>query len=108
MPFVSSSGAPIQAFAKTYTYRTPGTAIYGWLTMKIRSQSESASPRTFCSAESGRFQSRQTHDVVIVGAARTPFGSFRGRLSSFTAWELGAAAIKGALQFLEDFVLPLK
>ncbi len=35
--------------------------------------------------------------VVIVSAARTPIGSFMGALSSVTAPQLGAAAIKGAL-----------
>ncbi len=35
--------------------------------------------------------------VVIVAAARTPIGSFMGSLSTITAPQLGAAAIKGAL-----------
>ncbi|PKA84250.1 acetyl-CoA C-acetyltransferase [Ulvibacter sp. MAR_2010_11] len=35
--------------------------------------------------------------VVIVAAARTPIGSFMGSLSSLTATQLGATAIKGAL-----------
>jgi acetyl-CoA C-acetyltransferase len=35
--------------------------------------------------------------VVIVAAARTPIGSFMGSLSTVTAPQLGAAAIKGAL-----------
>ena len=37
-------------------------------------------------------------DVVIVGAARTPIGSFLGSLSSVSAPKLGAAAIKAALE----------
>jgi acetyl-CoA C-acetyltransferase len=37
-------------------------------------------------------------DVVIVGAARTPIGSFLGTLSSLTAPQLGAIAIKAALE----------
>ena len=37
-------------------------------------------------------------DVVIVGAARTPVGSFLGSLSSVTAPQLGATAIKAALE----------
>jgi acetyl-CoA C-acetyltransferase len=37
-------------------------------------------------------------DVVIVGAARTPIGSFLGSLSSLTAPKLGAVAIKAALE----------
>ncbi|WP_372754540.1 acetyl-CoA C-acyltransferase [Mariniflexile sp.] len=36
-------------------------------------------------------------DVVIVSAARTPIGSFMGALSTISAPELGAIAIKGAL-----------
>lgn len=36
-------------------------------------------------------------EVYIVGAARTPMGSFLGALSSVPAPQLGAAAIKGAL-----------
>src|SRR6476469_4923247 len=37
-------------------------------------------------------------DVVIVGAARTPIGSFLGALSSVPAPRLGATAIKAALE----------
>jgi acetyl-CoA C-acetyltransferase len=37
-------------------------------------------------------------DVVIVGAARTPIGAFQGGLSSLTAPQLGAIAIKEALK----------
>lgn len=36
--------------------------------------------------------------VVIVAAARTPIGSFMGALSTITAPQLGAVAIKGALE----------
>eukprot|EP00697_Spironema_sp_BW2_P017154 gnl/Spiro4/8729_TR4574_c0_g1_i1.p1 gnl/Spiro4/8729_TR4574_c0_g1~~gnl/Spiro4/8729_TR4574_c0_g1_i1.p1 ORF type:complete len:415 (+),score=80.10 gnl/Spiro4/8729_TR4574_c0_g1_i1:65-1309(+) len=36
-------------------------------------------------------------EVVIVGAARTPIGSFAGALSSVSAAQLGAIAIQGAL-----------
>ncbi|KAB1154950.1 acetyl-CoA C-acyltransferase [Flavobacterium luteum] len=36
--------------------------------------------------------------VVIVSAVRTPIGSFMGALSSITATQLGAVAIKGALE----------
>jgi acetyl-CoA C-acetyltransferase len=35
--------------------------------------------------------------VVIVAAARTPVGTFRGALAGLTAPELGTVAIKGAL-----------
>ena len=37
-------------------------------------------------------------EVVIVSAVRTPMGSFGGCLSSISASELGAAAIKGAIK----------
>ncbi len=37
-------------------------------------------------------------DVVIVGAARTPIGAFQGALASLTAPQLGAIAIKAALE----------
>ncbi|MFW6348112.1 MAG: acetyl-CoA C-acyltransferase [Cyclonatronaceae bacterium] len=37
-------------------------------------------------------------NVVIVGAQRTPIGSFGGALASFSAPELGAAAISGLLK----------
>jgi len=40
----------------------------------------------------------QLKDVVIVGAARTPMGSFRGSLSSLPAPRLGALAIDEALR----------
>ena len=41
---------------------------------------------------------RKVHEVVIVGAARTPIGAFQGTLSSLPAPRLGAAAIKAALE----------
>ena len=37
-------------------------------------------------------------EVVIVGAARTPIGAFQGAFSSMTAPQLGAVAIKAALE----------
>ncbi len=37
-------------------------------------------------------------EVYIISAVRTPIGSFGGSLKSLTATQLGAAAIKGALQ----------
>jgi len=37
-------------------------------------------------------------DVVIVGAARTPVGSFSGTLSGLSAQQLGSIAIKAALE----------
>ena len=39
-----------------------------------------------------------TDDVVIVAAARTPQGRLKGQLASLTAPQLGALAIKGALE----------
>ncbi|MCE9640449.1 MAG: acetyl-CoA C-acetyltransferase, partial [Betaproteobacteria bacterium] len=36
--------------------------------------------------------------IVIVGAARTPMGAFQGELKNATAAELGAAAIKAAVE----------
>ena len=40
----------------------------------------------------------QTKEVVIISAVRTPIGSFGGALSSLSATELGAIALKGALE----------
>jgi len=37
-------------------------------------------------------------EVVIISAVRTPIGSFGGALSSLSATQLGAAAIKGAIE----------
>ena len=37
-------------------------------------------------------------EVVIVSAVRTPMGSFGGALSSLSATQLGAAAIKCAIE----------
>src|SRR5229473_8099883 len=36
--------------------------------------------------------------IVIVAAARTPMGAFQGELKSFAAPELGAAAIRAAVE----------
>ncbi|CAG9562596.1 unnamed protein product [Danaus chrysippus] len=38
------------------------------------------------------------NEVVIASAVRTPIGSFRGSLSSLSATELGAVAVKGAIE----------
>jgi len=40
----------------------------------------------------------QQDPIVIVGMARTPMGAFQGELSSFSASDLGQAAIKAALE----------
>src|SRR4051812_37173841 len=37
-------------------------------------------------------------EIVIAAASRTPVGSFNGALASLPAHELGAVAIKGALE----------
>ncbi len=41
---------------------------------------------------------RKVHEVVIVGAARTPIGAFQGSLASLPGPRLGAVAIKAALE----------
>src|SRR3954462_14320166 len=40
----------------------------------------------------------QSDPIVIVSAARTPMGVFQGELKGFTAPELGAAAIRAAVE----------
>merc|ERR1711970_213818 len=45
-----------------------------------------------------RYSTSLGNDVVIVGAARTPWGAFRGSLASFSAPQLGALAISAALE----------
>ena len=40
----------------------------------------------------------QTDPIVIISAARTPMGGFQGELKSFAAPELGAAAIRAAVE----------
>lgn len=40
----------------------------------------------------------QTDPIVIVSAARTPMGAFQGELKSFAAPQLGAAAIRAAVE----------
>ena len=37
-------------------------------------------------------------EVYIISAARTPIGSFLGKLSTIPATKLGAIAIKGAIK----------
>ena len=36
--------------------------------------------------------------IVIVSSARTPTGGFQGDLQGMTAWQLGAAAIRAAVE----------
>ena len=50
----------------------------------------STSKRMFASGFGGR-------SVVIVGAKRTPIGSFMGKLKNIKATELGSYAIRGAI-----------
>lgn len=38
------------------------------------------------------------NEVVIVSAVRTPMGSFRGSLAGMSATELGAVAVKAAVE----------
>src|SRR5436853_3590837 len=40
----------------------------------------------------------QSDPIVIVSAARTPMGAFQGELKGFTAPELGAAAVRAAVE----------
>jgi acetyl-CoA C-acetyltransferase len=40
----------------------------------------------------------QLHEVYVISAVRTPIGSFGGSLAALSATQLGATAIKGALQ----------
>src|SRR5260221_5000605 len=40
----------------------------------------------------------QNDPIVVVGLARTPMGAFQGELKSFAAPELGAAAIRAAVE----------
>ena len=39
-----------------------------------------------------------TDPIVILSYARTPMGSFQGSLSGLSATQLGAAAVKGAVE----------
>ncbi len=42
-------------------------------------------------------EENNARDVLILGAARTPMGRFQGALSKLPATQLGAAAIKAAI-----------
>ena len=50
----------------------------------------------FIVASERSFSTSRRH-VVIVGAKRTPIGTFMGGLSNFTCSHLGALAARGAL-----------
>jgi len=41
---------------------------------------------------------KNSEDIVAVGAARTALGSFGGTLREVSVWDLGAAAVRGALE----------
>lgn len=43
-------------------------------------------------------QRRSLHDVYLVSAVRTPLGAFLGQLSSASATDLGAAAVRAAVK----------
>ena len=45
-------------------------------------------------------------DVVILSAVRTPIGSLRGSLSALKGHQLGAVAIKGAIDKLNGSIIP--
>ena len=46
----------------------------------------------------GKTNGKNSRDVVIVGAARTPIGRFMGALSPLSAPQLGAVAVQAAVQ----------
>jgi len=54
------------------------------------------SKNTFTSKR--QFHQTSLQDVVIVSGARTPIGSFQGKLATLTAPELGATALKSAIE----------
>jgi hypothetical protein len=65
-------------------------------------QSQLAPTKTRNNSSQGSFDMtamsrEQPQDPVIVAFARTPFGSINGQLSSLTASDLGAAAIRGLI-----------
>src|SRR5260370_6018986 len=63
--------------------------------------------RRFCSADACRSVSREgprsatmadSNEVVIIAGCRTPIGKFQGSLSDMSAPQLGAVAVRGALE----------
>ncbi len=62
-----------------------------------RHRSMSVLGRSFAAA-SNWIKEQNMRDVVIVGAARTPIGSFLGALAAVTATELGSVSIRAALE----------
>uniref|UniRef100_A0A915AQA5 Thiolase N-terminal domain-containing protein n=1 Tax=Parascaris univalens TaxID=6257 RepID=A0A915AQA5_PARUN len=75
-----------------------------WSVGALLLHSMMVSSRAFWSVLPKRYRSascraaRSLSDVVIVGAARTPLGSFRSAFDKVPVAVLGAAAIKGALK----------
>jgi acetyl-CoA C-acetyltransferase len=49
-------------------------------------------------ATAGAFGTSEDRTAVILGGARTPFGWFRGSLAPLSSSELGAHAIRNALE----------
>ena len=49
-------------------------------------------------ATANTFPAHEDRTAVILGGARTPFGRFRGSLSSLSSSALGAHAIRHALE----------
>ena len=71
--------------------REPGRTVATWVPGAGLLRSAEESP-----AE--RWSDVDAQDVVIVGAARTPVGRFGGALAALRAVELGAVAIRAALE----------
>mmetsp|Transcript_15030 Transcript_15030/g.28599 ORF Transcript_15030/g.28599 Transcript_15030/m.28599 type:complete len:413 (-) Transcript_15030:323-1561(-) len=57
-----------------------------------------ATSAAFKRSNRATFSTASPRDAVILSAARTPIGSFNGALASLSAPELGAVAIKGAIE----------
>ncbi|XP_063381493.1 acetyl-CoA acetyltransferase, mitochondrial isoform X1 [Cydia fagiglandana] len=55
-------------------------------------------PRKFLQAMAAYSSKVSLNEVVIASAVRTPIGSFRGSLASLSASELGAVAVKSAIE----------
>ncbi|XP_050348840.1 acetyl-CoA acetyltransferase, mitochondrial isoform X1 [Nymphalis io] len=56
-------------------------------------------PRSMLSRAMAAYSTKVSlNDVVIASAVRTPMGSFRGSLASLSATELGAVAVKAAIE----------
>src|SRR5215471_11950506 len=69
--------------------------LTGWLT---RLACRPSAPAYFISKNLKPQEMPMSDDVVIVSAARTPVGSFNGAFATLPAHDLGAVAIKAALE----------